>query len=378
MAGPPPAASPPGDLSAGEKLDRLRLIRSENVGPITYRQLLGRFASATQALAALPDLARRGGRKRPIRVCPRAQAEQEMTATEQAGADYLFLGQPGFPAPLAALDDSPPVLVVKGHPHLLTRHAIAIVGARNASAVGVRFAHDIAARLGESGLVVVSGLARGIDTAAHQGSLKSGTMAVLAGGIDIIYPPENDGLYHDIAAQGVLVAEMPLGTRPQGRHFPRRNRIISGLARGVLVVEAAPRSGSLITARYALEQGREVFAVPGSPLDPRHRGANHLIRQGAVLVENVDDILPVLEPVLRTPLAEPAPAPAAPPPAAPDEAEVARARTMVRDKLDPAPVAVDDLIRQTGLTPAVVLTILLELELAGQAARLPGNRVRLA
>jgi len=378
MAGPPPAAAPPGDLSTGEKLDRLRLIRSENVGPITYRQLLSRFTTAGQALAALPDLARRGGRKRPIRVCPRPQAEQEMAATEQAGAGYLFLGQAGFPAALAALDDSPPVLVVKGHAHLLTRHAIAIVGARNASAVGVRFAQDIAARLGESGLVVVSGLARGIDTAAHQGALEAGTVAVLAGGIDIIYPPENDGLYHDIAARGALVAEMPLGTRPQGRHFPRRNRIISGLARGVLVVEAAPRSGSLITARYALEQGREVFAVPGSPLDPRHRGANHLIRQGAVLVETVDDIVSVLTPALRSPLAEPAPAPAAPPPAAPDEAEVARARAMVRGKLDPAPVAVDDLIRQTGLTPAVVLTILLELELAGQAARLPGNRVRLA
>ncbi|HKJ73356.1 MAG TPA: DNA-processing protein DprA [Alphaproteobacteria bacterium] len=371
------AKSRPHALDDAECLDRLRLLRSENVGPVTYRQLLTRYGAAAEALDALPDLAKRGGRSRLISVPSRADAEREWEETEAAGGSLLFEGQPGFPVLLAAAEGSPPILSVRGHSHILDRRGIGIVGARNASAVGSRFARTIAHDLGEAGLVVVSGLARGIDGAAHTGALATGTIAVVAGGIDIVYPPEHERLQAEIAERGLIVSEMPVGTRPQGRHFPRRNRIISGLSLGVLVVEAAPKSGSLITARFALEQNREVFAVPGSPLDPRCQGTNNLIRQGAVLTETADDILSVLADV-APPLAEPgetmagrAPAPNV------DEQELVAARDIVRSKLGPTPVEVDELIRQCDLTPAILMTILLELELAGILARQPGNRVSL-
>ncbi|MBK3735627.1 DNA-protecting protein DprA, partial [Azospirillum brasilense] len=262
-------------LSAAERFDWLRLIRSENVGPITFHRLLERFGGAGAALEALPDLAKRGGRTKPLRIAPKADIDRELAANDRIGARLLFSCEPDYPEPLAALDDAPPVVSVLGHPHLLRRRAVALVGARNASMNGKKFAERLARDLGEAGLLVVSGMARGIDTAAHAGALGSGTAAVVAGGADVVYPPENQALYRDIVQQGVVIAESPVGTTPQARHFPRRNRLISGLSLGVLVVEAALRSGSLITARMALEQGREVMAVPGSPLDPRCQGTNN-------------------------------------------------------------------------------------------------------
>jgi DNA processing protein len=362
-------------LAQQERLDRLRLIRSENVGPTTFRHLVRYFGSAGAALAALPDLARRGGRAK-IRVCPAAEAERELAAVEAAGARLVAPGEAGYPPGVAELADAPPLLTVKGRLALLSRPTVAVVGARNASASGARFARQIAADLGAAGLVVASGLARGVDAAAHQGALATGTTAVVAGGLDVVYPPENRALQAEIAEHGAIVAEMPIGTTPQARHFPRRNRLISGAALGVVVVEAAERSGSLITARMALEQGREVFAVPGSPLDPRCKGTNGLIRQGATLTENAGDVLDALRPLLgdavrEAPAAAPAPAPVAPP----DEGELDFARRLVLDRLGPTPVDADELIRQCELTVGALATILLELELAGRLDRHPGNRV---
>ena len=365
-------------LRPAERLAWLRLIRSENVGPVTARELLTRFPSAEAALAALPELARRGGRRRPIRVCPAAVAEREMEALEACGARLVALAEPDYPKLLAAIYDAPPLLSILGHAPLLQRRAIGVVGARNASANGRRLAERLAAELGENGFVVVSGLARGIDAAAHAGALESGTLAVLAGGIDIVYPAENQALHDEIAARGLLVSEMPPGTEPQARHFPRRNRLISGLAQGVLVVEAAPRSGSLITARLALEQGREVFAVPGSPLDPRARGCNHLLRQGATLVETAEDVVQALDGMIRSPLEEPKVAdfkPGAPVP--PEEPALEAGRRALIEMLGPTPVGVDELIRRCQLSPAVVNMVLLELELAGRVERHPGQGVAL-
>ncbi len=365
-------------LSDTEKLDWLRLIRSENVGPITFRQLLGRFGKATAALEALPELARRGGRRKPIKIGPKSAAEAEMAAVKDSGAELLALAEPAYPRALAAIDDAPPLISALGHVHLLNKPCIGVIGARNSSAAAVRFTESICTDLGQNDLVVVSGMARGIDAAAHRGSLAGGTVAVLAGGVDVVYPAENEGLYQRIVEEGLAVAEMPMGTKPQARHFPRRNRLISGISLGVLVVEAAPRSGSLITARMALEQGREVFAVPGSPLDPRCRGSNNLIRQGATLVEKADDLLEILQPMLGQTLAEPKDIlyPSAPP-HLPDEAELAAARGAITEKLGPTAVEIDEMVRQTGYSPAVVLTVLLELELAGQLERHPGGRVSL-
>ncbi len=367
----------PRSLSDAEKLAWLRLIRSENVGPVTFFQLLRRFGTAAAALQALPELARRGGRPRPIQVCSEAQASREIEALAEAGAQFVALGEPHYPPALAAIDDAPPLLSVKGNAHLLTRRALAIVGARNASALAVRFTRAIAAEIGRQGMLIVSGMARGIDTAAHLGALESGTVAVLGGGVDVVYPPENAALYEQIAATGAVVAEMPVGTQPLARHFPRRNRLISGMALGVLVAEAAPHSGSLITARFALEQGREVFAVPGSPLDPRARGGNDLIRQGAILVETAEDVMREIAD-REQPMAERATAGlAAPPPAAPDEAELALSRSAFLRLLGSAPVELDEVMRQSGIGPAVLLTLVLELELAGRLERHPGNKVSL-
>ena len=365
-------------LSPSERFDWLRLIRSENVGPITFYQLLARFGSAGAALDALPEIARRGGRQRPLAIATKASVEREIEALAKADAKFVAWGEPAYPPALAAVEDAPPLLSVRGDLDLLTRRAVAIVGARNASANGRRFARDIAAELGKANLVVVSGLARGIDGAAHEGSLATGTIAALAGGIDTIYPEENRDLHNAIAERGVLVAEMPVGMVPQARHFPRRNRIISGIALGVLVVEAAVGSGSLITARYALDQGREVFAVPGSPLDPRCRGTNDLIRKGARLVESASDIIEELAPLLEVPLSERRRAlfAAAAAPAL-DEARLDRARDEVLTLLSPSPIEVDELVRQCHLSPALVVTVLLELELAGRIERHPGNQVAL-
>ena len=369
------AIAPPRDDA--ERCDWLRLIRSANVGPIGFLQLLARFGSAARALERLPDLAARGGRRQP-RICSPGEAERELAAVRAFGADWLALGEPAYPAALAATADPPPLIAVKGDRGLLGRPILAIVGARNASASGRRFSRDIAHELGAAGYVIASGLARGIDAAAHAGALPHGTVGVAAGGIDIAYPPQHAELQAEIGERGALVGEVRLGTRPQARHFPRRNRLVSGLARGVLVVEAALKSGSLITARYAAEQGREVLAVPGSPRDPRARGCNDLIRNGAVLVESADDVLRALAFGARAP--EPAAPERAFEPAAHEEPEAGdsvRAHDAVRELLSPTPVEVDELVRQSQLTPSVVLTILLELELAGRLARHPGNRVSL-
>jgi DNA processing protein len=374
-----PAAmmSRPHPYSAAERLAWLRLIRSENVGPVTFFRLLERFGTADDALKAVPELARRGGRAKPIRVCSKAAAERELMTAEALGARMVCAGEPDYPPLLAATEGAPPCLYVVGHPHVLHRPAIAMVGARNASIGACRFARTLAADLGARGVTVVSGLARGLDTAAHDGALDTGTVGVIAGGIDIFYPAENEKLQRAIAAAGLLVSEMPPGTEPQARHFPRRNRIISGVSAGVVVVEATARSGSLITARYAAEQGREVLAVPGSPLDARSAGPNQLIKDGAVLVQSVDDILDAVDGLFRKPLGERArdaftPSPPAPPPS---ETDLATARRTIADSLSAAPVTVDEIIRQCQLSPSVVSMIVLEMELAGRLERHPGNRV---
>lgn len=367
-----------------QRLDWLRLIRSQNVGPITFRQLLTRFGSAAEALAALPDLSRRGGRRQPVRVCPVADAEAELAAASDCDAEVILLTDPTYPELLRHITDAPPVLFVRGN-RAIASSSVAIVGARNASAVGMRFTGELAQALGAAGLHVISGLARGIDTAAHQGALATGTTAVLAGGVDHIYPRENLRLYDAILDVGAIVSERPPGYRPIARDFPRRNRLISGLSRGVIVVEAALRSGSLVTARLALEQGREVFAVPGSPLDPRARGTNGLIRNGAALTESADDVLAVVAPMLERTMPPPEEMSSTPIPVAKDPTQHLDLKMEVNaDSADSllsllghTPIDVDELVRRTQLTPAEVMTILLELELAGRIRRHPGNRVGL-
>jgi DNA processing protein len=360
-----------------EKLDWLRLIRAEHVGPVSFHHLLARYGSAAAALEALPALARQGGRERPIRIPSRAAAERELETLEAFGGTLLCRDEPAYPAPLRATEDAPPLLTLRGDPALLARRMIGIVGARNASANGRRFARQLAAELGQAGLVVVSGLARGIDASAHDGALASGTVAVMAGGVDMVYPEENRGLYDSILDQGLAVSEMPPGTVPQGRHFPRRNRIVSGLSLGVVVVEAAERSGSLITARLAAEQGREVFAVPGSPLDPRCKGTNGLIRDGAHLTESAADVLAVLDDRGPRQLAEDGPESGSGGAGMPAEPGLEAARSRVLEALGPTPVPVDEVLRQCHLPPAVVSLVLLELELAGRLERHPGHRVSL-
>lgn len=361
-------------LNAQQRRDWLRLSRTEHVGPVTFRSLIARFGSASAALEAVPGLAKRGGGKNFV-LPDASQIEDELARLEKLGGRMIASCEPEYPRGLAALENAPPLISVLGHPHLLQREMVAIVGARNASALARKFTDMLARDLGFAGLVVASGLARGIDTSAHEAALAVGTVAVVAGGVDIIYPPENEKLYAAIKNQGVIVSEMRLGEAPQARHFPRRNRIISGLSRGTVVVEAAEKSGSLITAQYALDQGREVFAVPGSPLDPRARGANRLIRDGATLTENAEDILAVLRPMLGHGFGEDD-GPSLVPPALPElESEADRIRARVEEALGPAPVEVDELIRQLGAPAAAILTVVLELELAGRCTRHPGNRV---
>jgi DNA processing protein len=351
-------------------LARIRLIRSASIGPVTYRQLVARFGSAQAALDAIPDLARRGGGK-PPRLFRTDEAERERTRVEKLGARYLVLGQGLYPSLLAEMDDAPPLLIAKGDLKLLDHPAIAIVGARNASAAACRFARTLAHDLGNEGLAVVSGLARGIDSAAHDGALESGTIGVIAGGIDVFYPPENEPRQKALFERGLVLAEMPPGTEPRARHFPYRNRIIAGVSLGTIVVEAAPRSGSLITARLATEAGREVMAVPGSPLDPRAQECNQLIRDGATLVQNAADVVEAVQPT-RTRVASPIlhfePG---------TEQLDGEAIDVVEGLLGPSPVPVDEIIRLPGGSSGAVQTALLELDLAGRLDRHAGNRVSL-
>ena len=356
------------ELSEAERRDWLRLARTENVGPVTFDQLLQRFASAAAALAALPDLARRGGR--PIKLATEAQVDKELADGAALGARLIASCEPAFPQALAALDPPPPVIWTRGRVELLDQPSVAIVGARVASAAGQRFARGLAAELGQSGLVVVSGLARGIDAAAHEGSLPTGAVAVLGGGVDDIYPPEHAGLYARIAEAGCVVSENEPGRTATARDFPRRNRIISGLSRAVVVVEAELRSGSLITARLAAEQGREVLAVPGSPLDPRAKGTNDLIRQGAALCEGADDVLRALE-GLRGFREPDRGGYASGPTPDPDDA----LREAVCALLSPTPVSRDELVRATGAPAALVFAALVELSLAGRAELQSGGMV---
>jgi DNA processing protein len=357
------------ELSEAEQRDWLRLARTENVGPVTFDQLIQRFGTAGKALAALPDLARRGGRAAGLKLAADAAVDKELADGAALGARLIAACEPDFPQALAALDPPPPLIWARGRPELLDRPCVAIVGARVASAAGQRFARGLAAELGQTGLVIVSGLARGIDGAAHEGALPTGTVAVLGGGVDDIYPPEHGGLYARIAETGCVVSESEPGRAAVARDFPRRNRIISGLSRAVVVVEAEFRSGSLITARLAAEQGREVLAVPGSPLDPRAKGTNDLIRQGAALCEGPEDVLRALE-GLRG-FREPERGYGAQPGAEPDDA----LRREVAALLSPTPVSRDELVRATGAAPAAVFAALVELSLAGRAELLAGGMV---
>jgi DNA processing protein len=355
-----------------ESFDRLRLIRSPNIGPISYRQLLARFGSAGKALEALPDLAGRAGGKRFVAAATEAIV-REIKRLQATGARYLFIDDSEYPELLAQLENAPPVITYTGNLQLVRQSVVAMVGARNASAAGCRMARTIAQGLGETGLIVASGLARGIDAAAHQGSLATGTIGVIAGGIDNIYPPEHAELQTRIAAEGLLIAEMPPGTEPRARHFPYRNRIIAGIAKGTVVVEAVAKSGSLITARLAGEAGREVMAIPGSPMDPRSRGCNQLIREGATLVQDASEIAELIAPLDHRVRSAPITQPVFDFVTDAGDSE----RRTISELLSPNFAAVDELVRLSGMPSAQVQMVLLELELAGKLERGAGARVRL-
>jgi DNA processing protein len=354
-------------------VDRVRLLRTPGIGPITFRQLITRFGTPAAALEAVPELARRGGGAAP-RLFGKADAEREIAKVHAFGARYLALGQGLYPQLLAQIDDAPPLVVAKGRLALLDEPAVAMVGARNASAAACRFARTLAHELGAEGVTIVSGLARGIDAAAHDGALETGTIGVIAGGIDNFYPPENRARQEAMFEHGLVLAEMPPGTEPRARHFPYRNRIIAGISLGTVVIEAAPRSGSLITARLAAEAGREVLAVPGSPLDPRAQGCNQLIRDGATLIQNAADVLEAVRPsaprvaVATAAFRESGPAPLK---------EDPQALGVVEELLGPSPVAVDEIVRLSGLSSGDVQLALLELDLAGRLDQHAGGRVGL-
>ena len=359
-------------LTDRERIDWMRLARTESVGPVTFAHLIARYGSPTRALDALPALARRGGSAAAPIIPGSSQAEAELTAGAALGARLIAACEPDFPRLLAVLDPPPPLIWALGDLDLLARPAVAVVGARECSAAGQRMARTLAAALGEGGYVVVSGLARGIDAAAHHGAIASGTIAVLAGGVDSVWPPQNAGLYDAIRAKGCIVSERPIGHEARARDFPRRNRLISGLALGVVVVEAELRSGSLITARLAGEQGREVFAVPGSPLDPRARGANDLLRQGATLVEDADDVLRVLD--AQPSVFEPE-RPTWAPDQGMDDSEIDGLAEIVAALLSPTPTSIDELARAAEAPTPAVLAALMELTLAGRAELLAGGLV---
>ena len=370
-----PAAGP--RLSDRQRLAWLRLIRTPNVGPASFRELINRFGSAEAALEMLPELMISGGANRIVRIPSVAEAEAELDAARRAGARFVGIGEADYPALLKTIDNPPPLLAVKGEGAVFRLPAVAIVGARNASLAGIKMARMLAADVGRDGYAIVSGLARGIDTAAHRGSLSTGTVGALAGGLDIPYPPENAGLCDDIAARGgAIVSEMPFGWQPRAQDFPRRNRLVAGMALGLVVVEAAQRSGSLISARLANEMGRLVFAVPGSPLDPRAAGCNALLKDGVTLVTEAADILGALAPLagIRAPRTAPmAEAPDMSATAPPGENE----RADVFETLGPTPTGIDEIIRHTGLSAAQVSMVLLELDLAGRLERHAGGNVSL-
>ena len=369
-------------LSQAEAFARIRLLRSPNIGPVSYTQLLARFGTAAEALDALPDLARRG--RDAYRPAPADRIEREVEAVRRAGARYLLHDQPDYPALLGELESAPPILTCRGDLSLAARPCVAMVGARNASAAAVKLARTFGQGLAEAGFTVVSGLARGIDGAAHEGAMPA-TIGVIASGIDIAYPPQHSDLQERIASEGLLIAEQPPGTEPRGRHFPSRNRIIAGLAGGTLVVEAAPKSGSLITARLAGEAGREVMAIPGSPLDTRSQGCNQLIRDGAVLVQSVDEVVELLEGFTGSPRSTFRVAEGA---SAFDyeelrklewgEAREEHGGDVIAGLLTKAPIALDELVRQSGASPAAVHMALLELELAGELEHHEGGMVSLS
>lgn len=367
-------------LTEKQRIAWLRLIRSDNVGPSTFRDLINHYGSAEAALAMLPELSQRGGSTRAIRIADERDALRELEAAHRFGARFVGIGEPDYPPALREIDGAPPLLAVKGNVPTLSRPAIGIVGSRNASISGAKFTAMIARTCGEAGYAVVSGLARGIDTAAHRASLETGTIAAMAGGLDQPYPPENIGLLNDIwDGNGLAVSEMPFGWEPRARDFPRRNRLISGISLGVVVIEAATRSGSLITARLAGEFGRLVFAVPGSPLDPRCEGTNGLLKDGAMIVTTPNDIVEALRPLAEPDLFRPRPSaapverskPLSPPPA---DAE----RDHVVDALGPTPVEIDDIVRHTGLPISAIHSVLLELDMAGRLHRHPGGLVSLS
>ncbi|KQR73466.1 DNA-processing protein DprA [Rhizobium sp. Leaf341] len=369
-------------LTDRQRIAWLRLIRSDNVGPVTFRDLINHVGSAETALEMLPELSRRGGSTRAIRIATVAEAERELATAARCGARFVGIGEPDYPAALRQIDGAPPLLAVKGHAATGTTPALGIVGARNASISGAKFAAMLARDVGRAGYAIISGLARGIDTAAHRASLDTGTIAVLAGGIDMPYPPENVPLLDEITnGQGLAISEMPFGWEPRARDFPRRNRLIAGVALGLAVVEAASRSGSLITARYAADFGRLVFAVPGSPLDPRCHGTNGLLKEGAVVTTEARDILEALAPLSRIDLFDQPQAREA------EETDVGaetlrmtpppgeRERETIVDALGPTPVDIDDIIRHTGFSASAVYLVLLELDLASRLHRHPGGRV---
>jgi DNA processing protein len=368
-------------LTEKQRIAWLRLIRSDNVGPATFRDLINRFGSAETALAMLPELSQRGGATRAIRIAGEPDALRELETAERFGARFVGIGEPDYPPALRQIDGAPPLIAVKGDLATGTRPAVGIVGSRNASISGAKFAAMIARDCGRAGYSVISGLARGIDTAAHRASLDTGTIAAMAGGLDQPYPPENLGLLNEIwSGNGLAISEMPFGWEPRARDFPRRNRLIAGVALGVVVVEAATRSGSLITARLASECGRLVFAVPGSPLDPRCQGTNGLLKDGAMIATSPDDVIEALAPLSQLDLFS---TPVVEEPGEeydkimklpPDDSE----RSLITDALGPTPVDIDDVIRHTGLLPSSVYLVLLELDIAGRLHRHPGGLVSLA
>lgn len=367
-----PAPLPVAKLAEAEQLACLRLIRSENVGPVAFRELINLYGGAAKALATLPAIIQRSGRKK-IRICTREEAEAELEAARRCGAEPIFTIEPNYPAALAALEAPPPLLYIKGRAHLLNVPSIAIVGSRDSSAAGMKLASQFAKAFSDAGYAVVSGLARGIDGAAHKASLANGTIAVLAGGVDNVYPPEHRDLHERIGVEGCLVSEQTPGFTPRGQDFPRRNRIISGISRAVLIVEAAARSGTLVTARYAAEQGREVFAVPGHPLDPRAEGTNKLIKQGATLVTEASDVLTALEPLTglrEAPVVAPRDYLPLPQPSPPPDIGNAEFEAVLA-VLGPAPTDLDSIVAATGLPARVVQVTLVELELSGRLTR-PG------
>lgn len=367
-------------LTEKQRIAWLRLIRSDNVGPSTFRHLINYYGSAEAALAMLPELSQRGGSTRAIRIAAERDALRELEAVHRFGGRFVGIGEPDYPPALREIDAAPPLLAVKGNVLTTTRPAVGIVGSRNASISGAKFTAMIARVCGEAGYAVVSGLARGIDTAAHRASLATGTIAAMAGGLDQPYPPENIGLLNEIwDGNGLAVSEMPFGWEPRARDFPRRNRLISGISLGVVIVEAATRSGSLITARLAGEFGRLVFAVPGSPLDPRCEGTNGLLKDGAMIVTTPNDIVDALRPLTEPDLFRPRPAKAPverskPLSAPPDDAE----RDHIVDALGPTPVEIDDIVRHTGLPISAIHSVLLELDMAGRLHRHPGGLVSIS